>query len=146
MRRFLLAMLVPLGTVVLPDVTAGAVVPKDQVLHHLQYRSSAFLQHQRLAAQASASLSQVATRLHITVDALRNQWQHVAWCEVHGNWKMQGPRYSGIGFLQSTWIAYGGGHFAQNAGRATVNEQILVGMRVTSGWVPDQYGCDPLGW
>ena len=32
------------------------------------------------------------------------------------------------------------------AGRANEDAQIIVGMRVTRNWVPDQYGCDPGGW
>jgi hypothetical protein len=77
---------------------------------------------------------------------LRDEWQRVAQCEVNGNWRMQGPVYSGIGFLNSTWRAYGGTRFAPIAGMATANEQIIVGMRVNHDVVPDQYGCNPTGW
>jgi len=59
---------------------------------------------------------------------------------------MTGPRCSGIGFLNSTWYQYGGTRFAPLAGQASVDQQILIGMRVTGGWVPDQYGCSRNGW
>ncbi|MDE3008568.1 MAG: transglycosylase family protein [Acidobacteriota bacterium] len=91
-------------------------------------------------------LASVATRARVSVATLRAEWQHVAICEVNGNWAMDGPVYSGIGFLNSTWLEYGGRRFAPSAGRASRDAQILIGMRVTGGWVPDQEGCAPGGW
>ena len=87
-----------------------------------------------------------ALRLRVGVSQLRQMWQRVAVCEVGGNWSMTGPMYSGIGFLNSTWSHYGGTRYAPLAGLATRDEQILIGMRVTGGYVPDQYGCSPVGW
>ena len=91
-------------------------------------------------------LNASAHRLRVSVDQLRAMWQRVAICEVAGHWSMTGPIYSGIGFLNSTWAHYGGTRYAPLAGLATRDEQILVGMRVTGGYVPDQYGCSPIGW
>jgi hypothetical protein len=82
----------------------------------------------------------------VSVVALRNEWEHVAVCEVGGNWRMVGPVYSGIGFRNDTWNTYGGPEFAPLAGEASEDAQIVVGMRVTGNWVPDQNGCDPGGW
>jgi hypothetical protein len=59
---------------------------------------------------------------------------------------MVGPEYSGIGFSNATWFQYGGARFAPKAGDATPVQQILIGMRVTHGWIPDQGGCSPTGW
>ncbi len=87
-----------------------------------------------------------ALRLRVSVNQLRAMWQRVAICEVAGNWSMVGPVYSGIGFLNSTWSHYGGTRYAPLAGLATRDEQILIGMQVTGGYVPDQYGCSPVGW
>ena len=87
-----------------------------------------------------------AARLRVSVSQLRSMWQRVAICEVAGNWSMVGPVYSGIGFLNSTWAHYGGTRYAPLAGLATRDEQILIGMHVTGGYVPDQYGCSPIGW
>ncbi|MHB8827438.1 MAG: transglycosylase family protein [Acidimicrobiales bacterium] len=87
-----------------------------------------------------------ALRLRVSVNQLRAMWQRVAICEVAGNWSMVGSVYSGIGFLNSTWSHYGGTRYAPLAGLATRDEQILIGMQVTGGYVPDQYGCSPVGW
>ncbi len=90
----------------------------------------------------------VATAHHVglRLGQLRQEWQNVAVCEVGGRWSMTGPVYSGIGFLNATWSAFGGRQYAPLAGQATPDEQILVGMRVTGGWVPDQNGCSTTGW
>jgi hypothetical protein len=87
-----------------------------------------------------------AASVGVTVHGLIAEWQDVAICEVGGNWSMTGPRYSGIGFSNSTWNAYGGTRYAPLAGQASAIEQIVIGMRVTGGWVPDQAGCNPGGW
>jgi hypothetical protein len=87
-----------------------------------------------------------ATSMGVSVRELRAEWQDVAICEVGGNWSMTGPRYSGIGFSNATWSAYGGTQYAPLAGQASVIEQIVIGMKVTGGWVPDQFGCNPGGW
>jgi hypothetical protein len=87
-----------------------------------------------------------ARSVGLNVTQLRAKWQHVAVCEVAGNWSMAGPRYSGIGFLNTTWHEYGGDRYAFFAGEATEAEQIIVGMEVTKGWIPDQSGCSPGGW
>jgi hypothetical protein len=95
---------------------------------------------------AQRQLRASAQLLRVSVDQLRAMWQRVAVCEVAGNWSMTGPIYSGIGFLNSTWSHYGGTRYAPLAGLATRDEQILIGMQVTGGYVPDQYGCSRIGW
>ncbi len=58
-------------------------------------------------------------------------WDTQAMCETGGNWHMQGSRYSGgLGFLNSTWDAYGGRQFAPNAGLATREQQIVIAERI----------------
>ena len=53
---------------------------------------------------------------------------------------MQGPIYSGgLGMLNSTWLAYGGGQFAPNAGEASETDQIIVALRIQP-YAPDQNG------
>lgn len=99
-----------------------------------------------VAAKKFPLLKGVAARAGVSVAQLRSEWQHVAICEVNGNWRMTGPVYSGIGFANSTWLEYGGSRFARYAGEAPRDAQILIGMRVTGGWVPDQFGCSPSGW
>ena len=72
---------------------------------------------------------------------LRAAWDKVAVCEEGGIWNYQGPVYSGIGFLNSTWVAYGGLQYAPNAGMAAPEQQIVIGMKINNGFIPDQNGC-----
>lgn len=99
-----------------------------------------------VATAASRALAAEALVRGQTIHSLLVAWQRVAICEVNGNWSMIGPVYSGIGFSNATWVQYGGDHFAPLAGEATRDQQILVGMRVTGGQIPDQDGCNPGGW
>lgn len=147
MRRFLLALLVPLGTVVTPGANAaGADTTVNAHLNLRHLHSHLISSRVQLANQATTAVAHLAEGMHLTLAQLRAQWQHVAWCEVHGNWAMQGPSYSGIGFANGSWNAYGGRTYAPNAGLATMDEQILIGMAITGGSVPDQWGCNPYGW
>ncbi len=110
-------------------------------------RPAPTVRHAALIAHVEARAMVADARVRrVTVVGLRNEWQHVAVCEVGGDWRMVGPVYSGIGFRNDTWRAYGGSEFAPLAGEASEDAQIVVGMRVTGNWVPDQDGCDPGGW
>jgi hypothetical protein len=140
MRRISLMLLASLITTVVPYSTpANAAVtvrhPKPISHYHVTAKVVDFV---ALAIDAQA--------VRLNVGQLRAQWQLVANCEVDGKWSMVGPAYSGIGFLNSTWEQYGGSRFAPLAGEASEDQQILVGMQVTGGTVPDQYGCSPAGW
>lgn len=95
---------------------------------------------------ASRALAAEALVRGETIHSLLTAWQRVAICEVNGDWSMTGPVYSGIGFSNATWVQYGGSRFAPLAGDATRDQQILVGMKVTRGQIPDQDGCNPGGW
>ena len=148
-RRIMFALLVSLALPVVLltqptfDPPAGAVVrakpappPKPVVVRHAALIAD---------VEARAIVADARAR-RVSVVALRNEWEHVAICEVGGNWRMVGPVYSGIGFRNDTWSSYGGVEFAPLAGEASEDAQIIVGMRVTGNWVPDQDGCDPGGW
>lgn len=143
MRRLLFALLLaPLNAVTShattpPSVTSPPVIRVPLGAPHERLMSMSPTLHVLVNAAQSRGL---------TIDQLRAKWQRVAVCEVAGNWAMTGPRYSGIGFLNTTWSHFGGTRFARLAGLATRDEQILVGMRVTHGYIPDQYGCSPTGW
>lgn len=155
MRRRLFA--VPVAFI---SAVAPLSLPLSSVLMH-QHSSNVTVAHKSThvpihakkvnprAAMIKATfveLSAVAAKAQHTVPELRAEWQHVAICEVGGDWTMVGSWYSGIGFLNSTWTEYGGTKYAPVAGRATRDQQILIGMKVTGGYVPDQNGCSPTGW
>jgi len=156
-RRILLVLLI-LGIAAAPlalPVGADSSTPSNQPI---KVTLSAAQRHSEAVGRAAlrrAHLDAVATRHDLAVAAatvrvsivqLRAEWQHVAICEVGGNWAMTGPAYSGIGFLNATWNSYGGARYAPLAGQATRDQQILIGMKVTNGRVPDQNGCSPTGW
>ncbi len=146
MRRVLFAMLVSLA---LPVVllTQPALSPPAGAVGAVKPPPRPAVRHAVLIAHVEArAIVADARARRVTVVGLRNEWEHVAICEVGGNWRMIGPVYSGIGFRNATWSEYGGAEFARLAGEASEDAQIVVGMRVTRNWVPDQYGCDPGGW
>jgi uncharacterized protein YabE (DUF348 family) len=72
-------------------------------------------------------------------------WDALAKCESGGRWSTvdAGPGLfdGGLGIYRGTWATFGGREFAPNAGLATREEQIIVGMRIytTYGW--SAWGC-----
>lgn len=152
MRRILLTLAVALFSVTAPAAPASAAtvrhkappppVPSPRVLalealHH---------HREQLEFEAASTLTVVAARFHLTLQQLVAKWQRVAICEVSGRWTMEGPYYSGIGFSNVNWERFGGTRFGPLAGDATPIQQVLVGMRITQTWIPDQYGCSQMGW
>ena len=75
-----------------------------------------------------------------------------AMCESGGRWDTVDSAPNGfdggLGIARSTWRAWGGTEFAPNAGLATREQQIIVGMRIYAdlGW--DPWGCanNVLNW
>jgi uncharacterized protein YabE (DUF348 family) len=73
------------------------------------------------------------------------KWDQLAECESGGRWDTvdSGPDGydGGLGIYRGTWRAFGGTEFAPNAGLATREQQIIVGMRIYEklGW--DPWGC-----
>jgi len=104
------------------------------------------LPHRIVATPLRRAMVVAASKVRLNIDELRHEWQRVAICEVSGDWDMVGPVYSGIGFANGTWSQFGGRRYAPLAGEASPDQQILIGMRVTHGQVPDQDGCSPYGW
>ena len=152
MRRILLTLAVALFSVTAPVSPATAADVRHSPARHpgpspRVLAIEQLLDHrQRLQSEATTALGVFATRLHLTLQQMMDKWQRVAVCEVDGRWNMVGPIYSGIGFLNINWIHFGGTHFGARAGDATPVQQVLVAMRITQTWIPDQYGCSPLGW
>ncbi|MFD7827252.1 transglycosylase family protein [Kitasatospora sp. NPDC059803] len=62
-------------------------------------------------------------------------WDKVAACESGGNWSINTGNgyYGGLQFTKSTWLAYGGGQYAQYPNQATKEQQILIGEKVLAG-------------
>jgi len=65
-------------------------------------------------------------------------WDRLAHCESGGRWHLNTGNgyYGGLQFSGSTWRAYGGGHFAGRADKASRVQQIRVAERVlhAAGW------------
>lgn len=77
-------------------------------------------------------------------------WDALAHCESSGNWAINtGNGYSGgLQFVDSTWIAYGGGAYAPQAYLASREAQIAVAERVLQSQGMGAWpGCtSSLGW
>lgn len=59
-------------------------------------------------------------------------WDALAQCESGGNWAINTGNgyYGGLQFSSGTWLAYGGGEFAERADLATREQQIIVAERL----------------
>lgn len=62
-------------------------------------------------------------------------WDAVAACESSGNWAADTGNgfYGGLQFTESTWLAYGGGQYAQNPASASKAAQETVANAVLAG-------------
>jgi Transglycosylase-like domain len=67
-------------------------------------------------------------------------WYAIAQCESGGNWAdTDGLFEGGLQFLNSTWLAFGGGAYAPHAYQATPAEQIAVAERTLAGSASDPW-------
>ncbi len=59
-------------------------------------------------------------------------WDQIAQCESGGNWAIDTGNgyYGGLQFLQSTWLAYGGGAYASLPSQASREAQIAIATKV----------------
>ena len=70
------------------------------------------------------------------------RWDKIAECETGKNWRAQGPTYQGgLGIFAQTWKVFGGDEFAQNAGDATKEEQVIVAERIRAKHGFRAWGC-----
>lgn len=62
-------------------------------------------------------------------------WTAIANCESGGDWSIDTGNgfYGGLQFSESTWLAYGGGQYAQYANEASESQQIAVAEKVLAG-------------
>jgi uncharacterized protein YabE (DUF348 family) len=74
------------------------------------------------------------TKSHPTAPSVGGDsvWDAIADCESGGNWATDTGNgyYGGLQFLQSTWLAYGGGTYAQLPSDASREEQIAIAEKV----------------
>ena len=79
-----------------------------------------------------------------------SRWDQLAQCESGGNWSINtGNGFTGgVQFLQSTWLAMGGGEFAPDAYLASREQQIIVAERLVavSGWGAWPGCASKFGW
>jgi uncharacterized protein YabE (DUF348 family) len=59
-------------------------------------------------------------------------WDALAQCESGGNWAINTGNgyYGGLQFLQSTWLSYGGGQYAQLPSDASREQQIAIATKL----------------
>ena len=98
------------------------------------------------AEQAAWERGRADAALLATAGRTGVNWDGIAECETVGNWKMQGPKFSGgVGFYNGTWNAFGGRQFAPNAGLASREQQIIVAERVYDEFGLSGWGCRAYG-
>jgi hypothetical protein len=90
------------------------------------------------AALAAATIAPLATAVAPASAVSTHTWQRLAMCESGGRWHINTGNgyYGGLQFSSGTWRAYGGGHYARTADKATKKEQIRIAERVKrhQGW------------
>ena len=79
----------------------------------------------------------VAVPVALAADASADSvnWTAIANCESSGDWAANTGNgfYGGLQFTESTWLAYGGGQYAQYAYQASESQQIAVAEKVLAG-------------
>jgi nucleoid-associated protein YgaU len=86
------------------------------------------------AAIAGAAIA-VPVMMAGTASADSVNWTAIANCESSGNWAANTGNdfYGGLQFTESTWLAYGGGSYAQWPYEASESDQIAVAENVLAG-------------
>ncbi len=99
-----------------------------------------------LAGAIAGAPAAVAAPAQAASDAT---WDKLAECESGGNWHINTGNgfYGGLQFTASTWDAFGGEKYANNAHRASREQQILIAERVqdAQGWNAWPTCSDKLG-
>jgi resuscitation-promoting factor RpfB len=94
----------------------------------------------------STEVTRPAVDEHVTVGTKERpatglNWDALAKCEAGGNWAINTGNgyYGGLQFNRGTWLANGGGQYAEYPNQATREQQIAIGSRLyeargTSPW------------
>jgi hypothetical protein len=123
---------------------AASVRPAPRPVEGVLITHAATAAAEQAAAQAEAAAA--AARAAALAPKTGVDWDSIAQCETGGNWRMQGPLYSGgLGFANTTWSGFGGREFASNAGLASREEQIHVAERVYARYGLSGWGCKRYG-
>ena len=82
-------------------------------------------------AGSNANFDQPA-RAPATLEVIDPVWHQLAHCESRGQWHINAGNgfTGGLQFLDSTWLANGGGAFAPSAYLATPEQQVVVAERL----------------
>jgi LysM repeat protein len=90
---------------------------------------------QEASQSAQAPSNPINTSSQVPSDNSSVDWSSVAQCESTGNWSIDTGNgfYGGLQFTESTWLAYGGGQYAQYANQAGESQQIAVAENVLAG-------------
>lgn len=85
---------------------------------------------------ASVVPAGLAMGLAVPASAHSINWDAIAQCESSGNWHDTAGMYEGgLQFLNSTWLANGGGRYARHAYDASRSEQIAIASKLAlSNW------------
>lgn len=102
----------------------------------------------RIATLATATILGAGATIAAAAPAAHagSVWDGVAACESGNNWSISTGNgfYGGLQFTHSTWLAYGGGAYADNANDASRSEQIAVAQRVLASQGPGAWPvCGP---
>jgi hypothetical protein len=77
--------------------------------------------------------------------AYDSRWDLIATCESNQRWGTVDPATpaydGGLGIYRGTWLAFGGGEFASNAGLASKTQQIIVAERIRAAHGFTAWGC-----
>lgn len=94
---------------------------------------------------ADAEAAAQAAWLHPQV-TWHADWDGIAECETGSDWGMVGPSFSGgVGFYNGTWNSFGGRQYADYAGHATREQQIVIAERVYARFGLSGWGCRAYG-
>jgi peptidoglycan hydrolase CwlO-like protein len=99
---------------------------------------------QRVAQEVEAAAAAVTAPAPAYDGPYSVDWDAIAECESGGNWHLDGVYDGGLQFHPATWLAYGGGEFADYAWQATREQQITIAERVLADQGPSAWpNCWP---
>jgi hypothetical protein len=134
-----------------PIVQAAVIARTHEIdEHNRQLWLAAQKQHEVEVQAARAAQERArAARAQSTPTPRRSggvNWDGIARCETGGDWGMVGRTFSGgLGFANTTWNGFGGREFADFAGHATREQQIIVAERVYAKYGLSGWGCRAYG-